>query len=500
MKIKFNIALSVIFSIFYILSFSIISFEFFTNLKNNSSFFMLTAFTFILLLVFLFSANYFIKRNIDFFSKNYNLILKLFCLIYFFAIIFIASSLRFIPSGDMSAIYNNAIELVEQGTIAKINYPTTAADYFYYFPNNLGACYLLSVFFGIGSFFEYTDYFFIGCFLNAILLVLTIYFSSKICEVLFSKKEGLLILLFYIIMPSFIFSSAAFYTDFLSILFPVLSFYIYLNLEKFNDKKKKTLVYTAFSITISLGLLIKFTSIIMLIAIIISNLLFKKYKQTMLIILYSAVCFLIINSAFTLTTNKQLDENLSYQLNTPYTHWIMMGLSGEGRYNPDDYNFTRSFTDVEERNTAINSEILNRMDNLGVDGLYNLWKSKMKIAFSDGTLGLSDFLDDSPQNSSPFHKFILYSSPNYNIYKAICDASFLLILIINIALSIYLLLSKNHLHKAITLLISQVGIMLFLSIWEVTQRYITNFVPIFIIGATGIFYFINCKKQNKKAM
>lgn len=86
-----------------------------------------------------------------------------------------------------------------------------------------------------------------------------------------------------------------------------------------------------------------------------------------------------------------LDSGLAAIKNTPSLHWIMMGLTGNGGYNPADYEFTRSFQNPALRNQALWSEIGNRISKNGLTGMLALYARKLHRCFGDGTLALSDF-------------------------------------------------------------------------------------------------------------
>ena len=92
-----------------------------------------------------------------------------------------------------------------------------------------------------------------------------------------------------------------------------------------------------------------------------------------------------------------------------------MGAQGNGSYNPADYDFTRSFTDIEERNEALKAEIINRYRELGISGTLELWKEKTIKCFGDGTYALSDFLDDEPVEES-LPNTVSWRIYNYNVF------------------------------------------------------------------------------------
>lgn len=53
----------------------------------------------------------------------------------------------------------------------------------------------------------------------------------------------------------------------------------------------------------------------------------------------------------------------------PKTHWIMMGLAGNGGYNNEDYVLTFSAPDGETRKALIRDEIAARLKEMGPAGL-----------------------------------------------------------------------------------------------------------------------------------
>ncbi len=470
--------------ILFALSFSVISIYSFIALfiKDNHKPFITISFT-ILTAILVFSLAYFIDKYNDKLSKYYYKINAVFCLLYFVALMVFGSLLEFTPAYDMSAIYHSAIELVEQGTMATVNYQTVGTDYFYWFPNNLGTTWFLSLFFYIGKIFSFTNYFLIGTLVNSALICVTIFVSSLICRRLFGNLSAFLALVFYLCMPSLLFSAAAFYTDFLSISFPVITFYIYLRLCGAKTLKSKAILIFALSLSVAIGAMIKFTTIIVFISIVAITLLLKKFKLLGVICLAVIPVLLLSNLIVGTLSAAHLDKERSQAQNTPYIHWIMMGLKNEGRYNGEDYVFTRSFESTQERDRAIIEEIKNRVNNLGVSGLWRLWLIKTNTVFSDGTFGISDFLDDSPKNDLPIHDVVLYSGEHYFLYKAICDGVLLLMIILSVTGAI-ILLRKKRFDSTLILYLSLIGIMVFLSMWEVSGRYSTNFMPFIVITAT----------------
>lgn len=60
-------------------------------------------------------------------------------------------------------------------------------------------------------------------------------------------------------------------------------------------------------------------------------------------------------------------------------------MQGDGGYNGADYEFTRSFTDLEQRDEALKAKIKERLETMGPSGVYKLALAKAEKCFSDGT-------------------------------------------------------------------------------------------------------------------
>lgn len=412
----------------------------------------------------------------EFFDEIYN-----YCLIAFLIVIGIfqiskIEELRFVPSFDLDAIYGGAIQWAETGTFS--NY----YDYFDWFPNNLGGLCFFYVLFKIGRLFS-KDYFFIAACGNEILLLLTFTMISLIAKKMWGSRYGLLTLLMTGCMLPFLFMTDAFYTDSLSALFPVLLLYLSMKIE--DDGKRNTWkLYLLSGIAAAAGIFIKPTVFIMVIAIVLSFLMRKKWGRAVKYIISVGMIYLLFALMFqTYMYHEHLDPELAEIKNTPSYHWVMMGLKGEGGYNPEDYEFTRSFQDPEKREEALKAEIESRISQKGIGGMAALYGAKLFRCFGDGTFGISDFLDDNPQNQSLLHSYILYGGSKYGVYHSLCNIVFYSLLML---MFLYLIINGKKAEGAgLAPSMALGGLAVFLMHWETSPRYITNYVPVIILLAAG---------------
>lgn len=411
--------------------------------------------------------------------KYYKYILIGFLVIYGIVLLYFGFLLRFTPVFDMGAIYDGAIQWVEEGSFSN-HY-----DYFGSFPNNLGSMSFLHFFFYIASLFGIHDYFAVGIVLNTSLFLSTVLFTSLVCKKLNNCTAGLLSLVFYMLCLPFYFISAVFYTDALSLLFPVLCYYLYLRFKEQTSWKKRIIFSVLMALSLVVGVMMKFTVIIILIAILIDAILSIHWKPFFLM---AGICIGIVTiglSGFNLYIYHYHITDKTYQdMETPYLHWIMMGLQNNGNYNPDDYVYTRSFP-AEERSQACLSVIKERIHELGFDGLTRLWTNKAMICFGDGTYALSDFLDDTPEYDAFVHKYILYSGEKFSDYQHLTTGILLALYCLCVYGCAIAAFSKKKTEDFLCLAprLAVMGILAFLLLWESNSRYFTNFIPVIIICA-----------------
>jgi len=454
--------------------------------------------TAVCLLTFIYSR---LSKHEAFLEKNYKIILIAFLCIMMTVQVLFGLFLRFTPDFDIGAVYEGAIEWVQTGTFASYY------DYYYGFPNNLGAMTFLHFFFGIASFFGISDYFLVGMILNSLLSILTMMVVSLIFKHISGAKQAVFSLVIFALYLPFYFIAPVFYTDSLSMLFPVLFYYLYSILKDISGYKKLCPICLGMEFIASVGMQIKFTVIIMVIAAIIDMFInFNLKKAVSASAIVCAVIFIYFAAFNGYIYTYHLDRERARQDNKPYIHWVMMGLKGSGGYNPDDYYFTDSIRDPDERRAAIMGEIKRRIADYGPDGMFKLLTRKSVKCFGDGTLGLDDFLSDR-EDRNFLHKFILPGGEKYDLYRHLCEAMLFTLMFFMIFPSLKYFFGKEKFlvkkgsraskngkesDKYVNLapLIAVFGILLFLLGWEANRRYFGNFLPVIIVCAVmGIDYF-----------
>ncbi len=388
--------------------------------------------------------------------------------------------LRFSPIFDLEAVYKEAINWAESGTFGSYHSDTCHYDYFYIFPNNLGVLSFLAVIFKVAKLLG-VDYFTFATLINGLMATATMVLTSLICNRLFGYRGGLTAILLFLISPPFYLIAPVFYTDSLSLLFPVLSCYLMI-ISRNKKLSLQLLIVIAAILIIALGTLIKPTVSIIAIAIMILLAVKKNFKQLICYALVFISITAIVNAGFnSMVYSSHLDKAKAEQKNTPITYWLNLAFHSDGRYNNDIFALSQ-IEDPIERKEALSNELKSCLKEKNLLDYLSLFETKATIAFGDGTYALSDFLDDNPVKYGNLHKTVLYASENYYTYSTVCTGIFAAIMLL-------MLLSvkwKSNNFFIIFAQISVFGILLFLMMWEVNSRYITTFIPfIFICAVAG---------------
>lgn len=412
-------------------------------------------------------------------ERHYRAILIGFLSLYGLLILVNGFLLRFTPSFDMDAIYGGAVQWIEDGSFS--NY----YEYYGYFPNNLGAMTVLHFVFSLAARAGVTDFFAVGIVFNSALLTATAMVTSLTCRKLRGSVAGVMALVLFSLCLPFWFMGAAFYTDSLSVLFPILFYDLYLLFKEQATWRGRLLAAGGMAAALTIGMLIKFTVVIVLVAVVIDALLCIDWKR---VCLFAGCCGLLAAASFGAMNaylySAHLDKAACEELKTPYLHWVMMGLQNSGQYHPEDYVYTRSYP-PEARKQACLSRIEERVQALGPLGLTQLFTDKAAVCFGDGTYALSDFLDDAPEHDIALHQYLLYDGAHHRAYQYLTTGILLAVYVLMLLGAVKCLRKKAG-SPALSELaprLASLGILSFLLLWETSGRYFTNFVPLMLVCA-----------------
>lgn len=417
-------------------------------------------------------------------SKRFPFIALSVAAVFFVSNAAFAFTYRYSPVWDAEAVFLGAQNWAAGDLTAAGSRTFDAQTYFLYFPNNLGAAAVLSFAFRVfGAFDAYT----VAALFTAALLYCAVLSTALSAREIGGERIGLdALFLLCCTLPLFV-CCAAFYTDFLSFAFPVSALYPLLRARRCATRAGKISLYALSAAVCAVGALIKITVLILPVAVCIWMLTERQWKRAALcaalFAAFAGAAFFALDAA---VYPAQLNREQAKAMNTPAQHWVMMGLSPGGLYNGADYAFTRSFADPEERSTALNAEIAERLRGYGASGFLRHALRKLGYMYNDGTLMLSDYYDDSPEAPAWLQALLLPGGERYAIWKAVCGGAKLCMLLLALCGAIRLCFSARERSSGIPFL-AIFGLMLFLSFWETSKRYSTNFYPLLILCAAQAF-------------
>lgn len=422
------------------------------------------------------------KKCESFFEKHSRLITAGFLVFMFSLQLAFSFPLRYSPRYDVDALFGGAIEWVKTGSFESYY------EYFAMFHNNFGGLVLLRVWFGVAALFGVSDFFIPACLLNCLLSLAAMYLTGSCAGKLFGAKGRATAYFLFLISLPFYFIAPAFYTDALTMVFPVLILRLWLCAREQNSLYKRLGIFVLIGLACAIGYGIKATVLIMLVAAVIEGILYENWKTWLPLAAISALLTVCVSFAVSSIVCFHIGRDEAQKKQIPITHWIMMGLEGWGGYNGADYEFTKSFKEPAERKIRISRMISQRLRRMSFSDAAELIDSKLDLVWNDGTYGLSDCLRCPHEQDNFLHEFLAKrdGAPR-EVYKHICTAVLAALYLLTLAACVSDSFFKGSCVRILAPRLALFGVFIFFLIWEARWRYFSNFIPIIMLCAiTGL--------------
>lgn len=239
----------------------------------------------------------------------------------------------------------------------------------------------------------------------------------------------------------------------------------------------------------------------------------KRLTNTAVILLSAVLAVLMLFGMNRINTGfyaKQMDSSRLKEYEIPKLHWVMMGFSEYGRYNGDDYDYTRSYPAGEERETAIKERIADRIRTKGFLGMIELFAYKTTVLLGNGTLNIPDYMEFAVNDDTILYEMtagtgkIVFSSiaRGYNLAMLLTIMYAYGVALIGLfgnkdskstskrrRITPLMYCFKDNLESALLFvpIITLAGVILFFLFWEISERYIMGFMPlIMLMTATAL--------------
>ena len=500
---------TIVFGIFSVLVFG-------NTILNNTTIFNVTnpviTFAFVIVYIGVIVAMYFtLKKHKRILDKEIPIIAMIFVILLVIQIIY--SYNCYTEYGwDCGKVLKSAEELL-------INYEFDSNYYSQYY-NNIYIMLFFKEVYNICSMIGITNFLYTSVLINIIAIDTSIFIIYLISKKIFGKYGGYASLLFSIPVLGLSPWMIVPYTDTLSMVFPILVFYLYLLIKENETQSKKMILSILLGICIVIGMLIKPTAIIIAIALILVKILFWEWKQENIkragtVLLCVAIGVFLSYAIAGWYKDKEIgkfvSEEKSEQLEFPMTHFIMMGLKtfqtedgkfAYGVFDQDDAVATASHDGKSNKVEYNLKEIKTRLQNMGITGYISFAYHKLNWILCDGSFfygGEGSFHTSDPLTTGKLadviQNFSYITSKNYDIYQSFLQAMWIIVQFF-IIISIFLI-KENGKDKNITIIrIVIFGICLFIVLFEGRSRYLINHLPFFILLAT--YGFMNIKKEKNE--
>lgn len=358
-------------------------------------------------------------------------------------------------------------------------------EYIAQYPNNLFLFGIFKVMYKLANIIGFYDYDLIGTIFNMICIDLSALFTFLAIKKAFnSYNKGIFgLIIFTTISPIFVYT-CIYYTDTLSMLFAPLMIYIFLFIKNENSIKKIIGYSVLLGAVTLIGMMLKMTVIIVLIAIFIRWIFSSNkavYKIVSIAFIIAIMLCMFVCKGF--VTQKLYERyNIKKEEQIPYTHWIMMGLNGNGGYNEEDFQYTKSFKTKEEKTSANISEIKNRVNNIIETKNLKFVVTKFLYTWGDGTYFCLNKVvyKFGDTKTALIHFQDSWKVKTYLSLVQIRHISMLLLILI----SYFVCIKRKDNNEEDVEIISKLiilGVVAFFMIWEARSRYLINFIPILII-------------------
>mgnify|MGYP000681779166 CR=1 FL=1 len=464
--------------------------------------------------VFLFSIWWFLQKKLINITKKQEMWIVL---ILFIIIIILQGIIGYYlfekPGWDWKIVFENALEY------ARGNHDKVSWWYFQQFPNNVFLFVMQVICFKLLYICHIIPQTYLATLgasvvINIVAIDIAMILTWLTVRNLFGKQAGIFSIIMMIICNSFFTFIPILYTDTLALFIPIGMLYVY---SCYLKKKELTWqqgiwYYVLFGILLFLGVKIKFTCVIMMIAIFM-DLYFRKISWQQLGQMFgSIVCtFIICTLVFTGFQNiyfKELKGVSNTTNKVPYTHWIMMGLQEKkshisgtnfvGAYHAPDYVLTFE-TPADKRVQKNVDEIIKRLKKHGVIGYPKFLYDKLQFTWNDGNYYGSALIGQNSVHKNNFIREIYNSDGKYNDILIIVQTGFNVYLYsMFIIICVYFMKDKKN--ESFVTILAIFGLLLFLLIWEATPKYLVHYIPIFIVtgiyGTHIIFDYIIARKKS----
>lgn len=434
------------------------------------------------------SALVLIRRFTPWLTAHLNLVLAA-VLVFIFAVQF-TISLFTVPNPmyDHGKVFYGAVAFAEGADTEQF---ATYSEYLHHYTNNVGLFLVLQLLFSCMRAVGITNYYLAACLVGHLLFSLMLAACFFYLKGLAGERPALLFLPLAALFPPLYFQSTISYTDTYSIWAAPCALLCAQRAGRAGTLPKKLLLGALAGFCFGLGAQLKATVLICAVALFIQLLLTVRLRRSLAVLAAGLALFCCVRYGFDLWAHRLvLDRDRAGEA-MPVTHWLMMGLQGDGSYNwMDEWRITGTVSGTQARVEKNLQVIRQRLEEMGPLGYCRLLYTKTCRSFGSGTADMSynyQYMNQSiPVNW--LYELVLENGRCYFLYNNLAHSSYLALCLLGTMGALLVLLRRSSLRGSFVLPLSLTGFWLFMMLWESNHRQLINQWPFYLmLAALGLF-------------
>lgn len=200
----------------------------------------------------------------------------------------------------------------------------------------------------------------------------------------------------------------------------------------------------------------------------------RKGVLRMICLLFLAVVLIFAEKAFVKSHLANPDNKEDF----PVTHWIMVGLKGTGELNGKDVKLTAAQKGKDKKIAANLWEIKKRVRKLGFTGVMKLYFVKTGKIWSIGTDDFQTHNNSDAYYSRAYESIFGKDNTWLVVYCQIFRCATFLFIIVML---IQMLVKPEGMESGISFVISLLGIIVFLMMWETNKKHSICYTHVMLI-------------------
>lgn len=276
------------------------------------------------------------------------------------------------------------------------------------------------------------------------------------------------------------------YTDAMSLCFGILAFYVWCHIHKTQQTSKKIGFALLAGVCWGMGASIKMTVLISFFAVACYVIFCADIKKQLPYLLSAILAIAVILTSFEAYANTLPSKEMEAEYGFPKPiYWLAVGLKGDGSYTQSGEYLVLMYRTpgLEARRSVTWQYIAGNIHEFG--NVYHIIE-KAKFNFAFGTFGSEEFMG-TPETENVLYEIFSFEGEYFKRYAMAATSYFYALLALSalgIAFVIY------HIHKThtynqlhVVTIFTAIGIMIYIMIFEASNRQLYNHIPWFVLGA-----------------